>query len=186
LTALVSDPVIASDPRARAVARLALAEASDYRERIPVLQQVADDQALAAQDPLRIGALVRLASAEVALGDLAAARAAFNRTGLSEQACAVVDARPSFQSVNNSDRMFPTEAMQWGFEGWAVTSFDIAADGHTRNVRAVIVYPPLVFGPSAVKVLSTALYSQSYRPDGGPGCSGATRNVRFGIPQYHH
>jgi len=179
---LTSDPAIVGDPRARAVVRLALAEGLGARDRIPILQQVADDQALAATDPLRVGALVRLASAEALLRDFAAARAAYDRSGLSDQMCAVVDAHPDPKSVNTGGEMFPVEAMQWGFEGWAVTNFDVTADGHTSNVRAVIAYPPLVFGGAAVKVLNTARYTQSYRPSGGAGCSGAVRSVRFGMP----
>jgi hypothetical protein len=179
LAMLAGDPVISGDPRARALVGLSLADVQPRRDRLPLLQKIADDTAMTPADPLRVGALTRLATTEAALGNLSAAQAAYARTGLNDEACALVDARPALKSMKTDASMFPTEALQWGLEGWAVLNFDIGADGRPQNVRAVIAYPPLVFAKAAIAATNTARYTQSYRPAGGLGCSGELRSQRF-------
>jgi hypothetical protein len=181
LSALAADAAIAGDPRARAIVGLSRAELQSPRDRIPLLKTVAEDSALDATDPLRVGALTRLATADATIGDLTGAQAAYARTGLNDQVCAVVDARPELKSIKHDESMFPSEALEWGFSGWATLNFDIAADGRTQNIRAVIAYPPLVFGNAAIAATKTAHYTQSYRPGGGLGCSGALKNQGFRI-----
>jgi hypothetical protein len=66
-----------------------------------------------------------------------------------------------------------------GVEGWTRVQFDIAADGTTRNQRAVITYPPMIFGTNGTKIVTRAKYEQSYRPDGGLGCGGNMQGVTF-------
>nr|WP_275298312.1 energy transducer TonB [Sphingomonas beigongshangi] len=76
---------------------------------------------------------------------------------------------------------FPQEARRWGMEGWTRTQFDVDADGHVRNERAIISYPPFVFTKSGTETLRTARYAKTYRPDGGLGCGALTRGVRFSL-----
>lgn len=171
----------AADPEARAAIRMILAQAlrrSAQRAR-QYLAQVAADTALAEGNPLRAAALVQLASLEQEQGDAAAAKAAFDKSGLAADQCSIVDKPPRLVKVGGT---FPNEAMQWGFEGWTQVQFDISADGKVLNERAVISYPPFVFTGAGRKTIAGARYEKSYRPDGGLGCGGSTQRVRFVMP----
>lgn len=182
LRELAADPSYAADPRARAAARLLLADAeSNERARAP-LDAVANDGTLAANDPLKIGALIRIASIDHANGDTAAARAAFARSGLSADQCALVDKEPRMLGASAGSSSFPTEALRWGFEGWVQTEYDIAADGRTTSVRPVLSYPPFVFSDAGKRVYSTARFEKTFRPDGGLGCGAQPGRVRFKLP----
>ena len=143
------------------------------------LQAVADDKGLAANDPMRVGALIRLASLQQQAGDPVAARATFNRSGLAASQCAILDAPPRFLSAGGT---FPDEARIWGFEGWTRTQFDVGPDGKVFNERAVLSYPPFVFTKAGTQTVAGARYTKTFRPDGGVGCGGLSQNVRFKMP----
>ena len=180
VTPLLSVPVYANDPKARSAILLLMAERTSSRTRRAVLlQQVADDKALAANDPLRVGALIRLASLQQQAGDTATARATFDRSGLAANQCAILDAPPRFLSAGGT---FPNEAMAWGFEGWTKTQFDVGADGKVIHQRAVLSYPPFVFTKAGTETMAGARYSKTFRPDGGLGCGGLSQQVRFKLP----
>ncbi|MGU3390992.1 hypothetical protein [Sphingomonas sp. M1A8_2b] len=180
VTPLLSMPVYANDPKARSAILLLIAEWTSTRNRRAVLlQQVADDKGLAANDPMRVGALIRLASLQQQAGDTAMARATFDRSGLAANQCAILDAPPRFLSAGGT---FPNEAAAWGFEGWTKTQFDVGADGKVLNQRAVLSYPPFVFTKAGVQTIAGARYTKTFRPDGGVGCGGLSQNVRFKLP----
>jgi tetratricopeptide (TPR) repeat protein len=185
LRALLAQPTIANDARASAALRLEIADSFSQSadEKTAFLQQVAADTRLSPHDPFRVGALVRLASLEARKGDLDAARASYQKTGLSAQQCSLVDARPTFSRIPSLANAFPLEAQRWGFEGWVRTEFDISADGATLNQRAVIAYPPFVFRDAAVGVTKDLRFTQTYRPEGGPGCNGAQQSINFRLPR---
>jgi tetratricopeptide (TPR) repeat protein len=174
---LLTDPAYNTDPTARATARIVYAglEKSD-KVKIEVLRQVADDQGLAANDPLKVHALIRIASLEQQAGDTAAARAAFERSGLAANQCAIIDAPPRLVSAGGT---YPQEAREWGFDGWTVTQFDVAADGKVTGESAILAYPPFVFTDAGTKTVAGARYSKTYRPDGGIGCGARTQGVSF-------
>ncbi len=176
---MLSEAPYAADAPSRAALRLMLADHEDGRSRSEaILQQVAQDVALPAADPFKVGAMIRLASIAQTRGDLAAARNAFTASGLSASQCALIDKPPKMISVGGT---FPQEARRWGMEGWTRTQFDVDADGHVRNERAIISYPPFVFTKSGTETLRTARYAKTYRPDGGLGCGALTRGVRFSL-----
>lgn len=180
---MLTDPVYAGDPQARAALRLMIADRDRKRgaESEPLLRQVADDGALAANDPLKVGALVRLASLAQARGDGTAARAAFDRTGLSANQCSIMDAPPKqLSSFGAND--FPTDALRWGFEGWTQLQYDVKADGSVANARTLLSYPPFVFSKAGTKMFSAARYAKTYRPDGSLGCGATTQRVNFRLP----
>ncbi len=180
MTPLLSVPAYANDPKARSAIVLLIAERTDSRgRRADLLQQVADDKGLAANDPLRVGALIRLASLQQQAGETATARATFERSGLAANQCAILDAPPHFLSAGG---VFPDEARMWGFEGWTKTQFDVDADGRVLNQRAVLSYPPFVFTKAGVQTVAGARWSKTFRPDGGVGCGGLSQNVRFKLP----
>jgi hypothetical protein len=174
--------IYAADPSARAAVRLLLADnerrASSERSRA-LLTEVADDSALPANDPMRVGALIRLASAEESSGNKAAARASFDKSGLAANQCATLDKPPHLVAAGGT---FPQEALMWRFEGWTQTQFDVAADGRVLNERAVLSYPPFVFTKAGNATLATARFSKTFRPDGGVGCGGLTQRVKFLLP----
>lgn len=182
---LLSDPAIAADPHARGVVRLLVAEpgprGSPPPDAAALLRAVADDPALPEHDPLRSVARVRLASFLARAGDLDAARTAFAASGVAAQQCSLVDARPAATHLGVNETAFPQDALRWGFEGWVRLEFDVAADGHVAGQRAVIAYPPFIFGPAAVAASRNWRYQQSFRPDGVAGCNGAQQQIKFKI-----
>jgi len=183
----LNDPVYANAPAARAALRIMLADEGsghDSARARPLLQEVADDPALDAHSSLKIGALIRLASLEVNDGKPDLARATFARTGLSGDQCALLDAPPKFLASGAGASDFPQEALHWGFEGWTKVQFDIGADGHVLNARAIASYPPFVFTKAGMGVVDEARFQKSYRPDGGLGCSGQARQIKFRIAKF--
>lgn len=182
LEALAAKPEYAGDPRARAAALLLLADAlPDGRGRAQ-LDGVAGEARLAANDPLKVGALIRIASMEQAEGKPEMARAAFEKSGLSADQCALVDKTPKMLSIGAGSNAFPQEAIRWGFEGWVATEYDISADGRVPAARAVLAYPPFVFSPAGEKVFRSARFEKTFRPDGGLGCGAQVSRVRFQMP----
>ncbi|MCP8892970.1 energy transducer TonB [Sphingomonas faeni] len=189
LTPMVSEPVYANDPQARAAIRLMMVDGSVARTRksdkndtaIVTLRQVVDDKALRPNDPLRVGALIRIASIEERNGQIDAARATFASSGLTANQCAIMDAPPKMVSMPGPEA-FPMEAQRWGFEGWTQVQFDIGADGNVINQRALLSYPPFIFSEAGTKFFTKAKYAKTYRPDGGLGCGATTNRIHFMLP----
>ena len=179
LEAAASNGPYAEDPEARAVLRLMMSDASrgfDKERSLALLDQVASDAALPAEDGFKVGALIRKASILTQRGDLAAAKAVYAQTGTTAEQCSLIDSAPRLVGVGGT---FPDEAKMWGFEGWVSVQFDVGADGRTINQRAVVSYPPFIFTKAGDDTLKTARYEKAFRPDGGIGCGGVTQRVRF-------
>ena len=178
-------PDYASDPLARAALQLILADLKARRDRnatVPLLRAISEDTSLEDGHPLKVGALIRLASFEKKAGHMLEARAAFDRTGLTGEQCAMLDAPPRMTSTGASDNSFPQEAMRWGFEGWVATQFDIDARGQTHGQRAIVAYPPFVFTDSATGIVTRTRFAATYRPGETPGCGGFTQRVSYELP----
>lgn len=183
--AILARPDVAADPVSGAVMRLLLAGLDTLRNPASseaILTQVANDKRLSARDPLRTGALVRLAAVQAELGKLDLARTSYAATGLSAQQCALVDAKPDMKRSGMGSGMYPEAAVLWRTNGWTRAEFDISADGRTLNRRIVAAYPPFVFSSAVQEGLENARYTQSYRPEGTLGCGGMTMAVRFKMP----
>jgi tetratricopeptide (TPR) repeat protein len=179
----LSDPAF-NDPEARSAIRLTLVDAlgrKDEKKARQWLQEVGEERALAPNDPLRVGALIRLASLEEANGNAEAARVAFENSGLSARQCALVDSAPKQIRFGGSGDDFPKEALNWGFEGWVLTQFDVTADGLVQNERPIMAYPPFVFSKAGARVIGRSRFEKSYRPDGGLGCGSNTMRTGFRI-----
>lgn len=87
-------------------------------------------------------------------------------------------ARPSRgTSANPND--FPTDALRWGFEGWAVIEPMVEPDGRVSSTRTIIAYPPYVFGNSAARVAQRGRYDRSGL---AASCVGQRVRVRFLLP----
>ncbi|MET4896946.1 energy transducer TonB [Sphingomonadaceae bacterium jetA1] len=178
---LLTQKPYADDPQARAALRLRIADHSNEKYGAPYLQQVADDPGLDPRDPLRVGALIRLASAAKREGDLALARQTFEKSGLAASQCATLDAKPKPVVMPGPD-VFPQEARRWGFEGWVRNQFDVGADGHVTNTRTLVSYPPFIFSQAAEKAFTSMRFQKTYRPDGGVGCGASVNGIVFQLP----
>lgn len=187
ITLALTDPQISADVNASGALRIALFDSFNAATRATqgpaTLQPLVDDPSRKANDPIRVGALVRLANLEYAAGNLDGARASFAKSGLSAQQCALVGAVPAIKAGNITSSDYPDEALRWGLAGWTMIEFDIAADGQTLNQRPVLAWPPFVFGDLTAAGIRKFRYEQSYRPEGGLGCGGQRQTVRYAIPK---
>ncbi len=172
---------------AQSQAAIALMTADYLRRRsngesrmLALIRPVAADTRLAATDPFRVGALIRIASIEQRRGELEAARATFASSGLAPDQCAILDAPPKMLSLGGN--VFPEEAMRWGFEGWTMVQYDVTADGRTANARTLLSYPPFIFSDAGNTFARQARFAKTYRPDGQLGCGGTTSRIRFVMP----
>jgi len=156
---------------------------SRRRRRDPaILDGIIADSRLAQDDPLRVAALMRRASVRAAAKDFAGARADYQATGLTEQQCSIVDAQSMLRGVNVSSNDYPTDMVRLGIEGWTRVQHDVSADGKVLNARVIAAYPPIVFSPNGVALMSRAKYEQTYRPDGALGCGGSVGTIHFVNP----
>ncbi len=177
---MLAEPAYAADPQSRAALSLLLVdrEATGARTgKEALLRQVANDPQLSASDPLKVGALIRLASIAQTRGDLPAARAAFAASGLAASQCALIDKQPAVASYGHD--AYPDEARRWGMGGWTRMQVDVAADGTVKGARPIVAYPPFVFGKPSTAMITTTRFNKTYRPDGGVGCGAFTTNVRY-------
>jgi len=183
---MLQQPDVAADPHSSAVLRLIIGSPGGRNydsDAETALRQVIDDTRLEARDPLKVGAWMRLASYQAVKGDLEAARASYLKTGLSAQQCSLVDAQPAIakQGVGSDD--YPVDMVKMRVSGWTRIEFDILPSGETTNRRAVLSFPPYVFGDSTAKAMAKTRYTQTYRPDGDLGCGGASSQFRYLMPQ---
>ncbi len=183
LTLALADPEIAKDSSAHGALVIALFDSLNASNRQKsgrdLLVGVTQNKALLANDPLKVGAFIRLANLSYEQGDAGTARAMFEQSGLSGQQCALVDAAPRKTSGNLSSGDYPTDALMEGFSGWTVIEFDIGADGKSLNERALISFPPFIFGDPTIKGIKGFRYEQRFRPGGSLGCGGQRQNVRY-------
>lgn len=186
LLVLARDPQIAADPLAQDSALLQVVvrrwRGDGGEQGQAVLLRVAGDARLGDRHPLRQFAQLRLANDAARKGNLASAQQFFKATGLDEEQCALIGPQPVMKADNSGGNDFPDQPLRWGFEGWARTEFDIAADGHTLGMRTLAAYPPFVFSDAARRIVGKARYQSSYRPGGGAACSANTEVVNFLIP----
>lgn len=182
LRELLATPAIAADPLSSATVRMLLAAPRSRARRAAdadaLLAAVSDGPGLPDRHPLRIAALVERANLLARRGDLAAARAMFDRTGLTEEQCSLIETAPAMQSrgFDNTDR-------NWlGFDGWANVEFDIAADGKPLAPRVVNAYPPFVFDKPGADRVKTTRFTGSFRPNNGVACTAKQQFVSFVTP----
>lgn len=172
-----------SDPKMRATVHFQIAQdAAELRreaEQIAALNAITDMPGLTERDPLKVAAWVQLANVFAARKMPERAAAAYARTGLSAQQCALIDGGPVMLKTGASSSDFPGEAMSWGFEGWTVSEFDVAADGSTRNQRIVAAFPPRIFAKASEGIARDARFSVSYRPEGDLACTSMQRKIRY-------
>ena len=174
---LAGDPLAADTLRLMAVP--ARPDAGERAAALALAQRVADDGGLPAHAPLRQEALLWLANDAARGGQIDAAQAYFQRTGLDSEQCALIGPKPAMRSSGASGSDYPTEALQMGFEGWVELEYNINADGTTAAARALISYPPFVFEDAATGMAHGIRYERSYRPGGGEACSAEQQSIKF-------
>ena len=186
LRSAMDDPLIAADALAQDTMRTLLATVRRVgnigSDQTALLRTVANDTRLEEGHPLRQIALLRLASVAAAAKQYQEAQALFTRTGLTEQQCSLIGDIPRLKSDGASSTDYPLEAFYMGFEGWVRVEYDIDANGHTANQRALIAYPPFVFVDAAKGLARGIRYDATYRPSGQLACSASTETVRFILP----
>ncbi|MDP1026025.1 hypothetical protein Q5H91_02280 [Sphingomonas sp. KR1UV-12] len=183
-TPLSREPGYAADPQAQAAIALMTADQLHGKRddaALALLRPVGADARLAASDPFRVGALIRIASIEQRRGAADAARTTFAATGLAADQCAILDAPPKMTSMPGSEA-FPMEAMRWGFEGWTMLQYDITASGRTGNARTLLSYPPFIFSQAGTDFAGRARFAKTFRPDGQLGCGGTISRIVFKMP----
>jgi outer membrane biosynthesis protein TonB len=187
LLALLDLPAIADDPIVSATIRLSAAEERLKNGRKAVrpelYQQVAGDDRLPAYHPLRQLANLSLANFSAQQGNFEQAAAYFEATGLTEEQCAVIGARPSMKRNAFSSNDYPDDAARLGFEGWVQLEFDVESAGKAAEVRAIVAYPPFIFNNAAANGIEQSLFEASYRPSGGTACSASRQSVSFVRPR---
>lgn len=181
--ALTQKPAISGDALVADTIKIFVAKPYDTRMRpvewLDLLKQVAADDRLAAHHPLRQHANLLLANEAAKNKDFEAARRYFDATGLTEEQCALIGARPAMRS---SGLDFPGTAMQYGFEGWVSVEYDIRNDGRTASLRPIVAYPPFIFNKAASGGLADSRFEASYRPTGGNACSANRSSIIFVFP----
>ncbi len=189
LRTLLEHPEVAADHSVADTLKLLIAEPHYGLPSPPdaesLLTSVAEDAALSDHDALRTGAWLRLATLQSGNGNLTAARSSYTQSGMTAQECAMVDATPVLRRRIDSTLDFPDEALRWGFDGLVIAEFDIKPDGTTASQRAVVAYPPLIFGDPTVAGLKRVHYTQTYRPEGGLGCGGKQFRINYDINRTH-
>ncbi|MFD1035418.1 energy transducer TonB [Sphingomonas hankookensis] len=183
--ALLQRADIAADPLSAGTIRMILA--GDVFVVKPAERSEMVDAVLASplpdRHPLKVAALLTRADLSAQRGDVAAAQAAFTKTGLSSDQCALIAPMPAVQRAGWSSDSFPQEAQAMGFEGWAKVEYDIAADGHTMTPRTIAAYPPFVFGDAAQKIIGATRYRSSFRPESDTACTGNATRIVFNLPR---
>lgn len=191
LERVAADPGVVADPLSRATVQLRVAELrrklAGRQSADPAIDAmfaaVADRKDLPEGHPLRARALLDLANTAAARGDYEAAQKAFARTGLDEQQCALVGAKPDMRRSGASSDLYPMELVRLGFNGWTRIEFDIAADGRTAGQRTILSYPPFLFGDAAKRMIAATRYAPSYRPGQGVACAANAQNFVFLLPR---
>lgn len=183
LRALLAEPAMAADPVVSGVLSLAIARAAYQQapahDAITLVQAVVDDPRLGDSDPLRTAALLQLANLQSAAENPEGASAAFARTGLSADQCALLDIPPAIDRTNVNSQSFPMEAQRWGFDGWVRLEQDVLPDGRANDTRAIIAYPPFVFRDAGVRAGSGIRYRATFRPGSTKGCTGIRQSIAF-------
>ena len=180
--AVLEDADIAGDALAVDTFRIALARGKPEqqpRDAATLLAKVAEDDRLPARHPLRQLAWLELAGHAAAAGNRTDAQEYFNRTGLTEEQCALLGEAPALERSNAGGEDYPDEALKMGFEGWVQTEHDISTTGKTTNIRPLIAYPPLIFVDAATSMTKALQYAVSFRPEGATACTANRQTFNF-------
>lgn len=188
LVSLSNNPAISKDALAADTLRLIAARGwmtTKLKDGPSLLKMVAEDNRLPETHPLRQLAWLDLAGSAAADGNRTDAQNYFDKTGLTEEQCALLGEAPTLKRTNVSSADYPMEALWMGFEGWVRMEYDIQTDGKTVNARPLVAYPPLIFVDAATGMAEDLRYDVSFRPESNLACSAKRDNFVFRIPTNH-
>lgn len=162
---------------------LSLEVSGDFKRAFPLLQAVLSMpiSALPQDAPIRKVALVHTAMVGQRIGNPNATHALAS-SGISADECQLFYTHPIATSMSITSSQFPREALRWHFEGHVKESYDIAGDGHVRNVRTIVAYPPFIFSESTEAAVRQFRYVPPKIGDETVGCTGESQSVNHRIP----
>jgi len=122
---------------------------------------------------------LHLAALQRRAGDIAGADTKVKAAGITNAQCMLFDVRPVVTDNSQYYGDFPDDALRWGFDGYVRETFDIDADGHVKNARTVLAYPPFVFRSGAEDAISHRRYLAPVIDGASVGCDGHTTSIRY-------
>lgn len=155
--------------------------AGERSKAMTALRRVVAATGLPEGDLLRQRALLRLASLAAAAQRPDEAQALVAATGLSPEQCSLVADPPELLRARVGPNMFPREALEWNFEGYARLAYDIDSAGVPVTPRVIIASPPFVFNQSAVRMTQGWRYRPAAVAGQSVSCTDATKTVHFEI-----
>ncbi|HEY0012888.1 MAG TPA: hypothetical protein VGB79_08565 [Allosphingosinicella sp.] len=173
--ALLLDPSVAAAVHFDAFDRLFSAERNG--EAAAVLAQLETVPGIAG-GPAQADLAARRALLALAGGDAAASSLLAGTGPVAASACRVP---PQHRRGSGSNNDFPDAAIAWGFAGWTVTEAQVGAAGRPDPVRAVVAYPPFVFGEAAEGMIRRFRFAPAPEP-GGSACATLNQRIRFELP----
>ncbi len=174
-------PEIVRSPAAAAYLRLAQARSligsGDNDQAFAIATEIAGGPEAARDSHIKTEAQEILVAIHAARREEAAARAVYDAMGPRAARCNVLPRLRNWP-FNNSE--FPTEALRWGFEGWATSETSARPNGDGFGSRTVIAYPPFVFGAAAREMHDRMRFAPFFTPDAAP-CVVSRVPIRFRI-----
>lgn len=167
-----------SDPESRLVLAYYIASWKPMAEGVsPELLSIAETAKLPNDHPLKRGANLR--AAELERRDKGKVRAYYAAAGIAPNDCRLATVAIDGRAAS---RLFPKDALRWGFEGWGLVKLDLTQAGRVSGAKPVIHYPPLVFTKASLDAVRSLNYhvTNTVRPE--LGCTGQTFTVQFKLP----
>ena len=161
----------------------AMENAGDLKGAKPQLEAILAEPELAlpSDDAIRRIVILHLAALKQHDGDMAGAKMLIDDAGITDQQCSLMDVRPVATETTVGSKAFPDTALRWGFNGFARTAFDIAADGSVIAARTVLSYPPFIFNAATEKAISKFRYLPPSIDGKALGCHGEMQTFSYKI-----
>lgn len=167
-----------TDPESRLLLAYYIADWTPMSEGVsPELLSIAATSELPENHPLRRGANLR--ASELERRDKARIHAYQREAGVARNECRLATVSYDRRAAG---RLFPNDALRWGFEGWGLVKLDLTQEGQVSAAKPLINYPPLVFTRASLDAARSLNYRVSDTVQPGLGCTGQTITVQFKMP----
>jgi hypothetical protein len=168
---VLAEPEVGRDKRVAAAVRLIWARALTRKSKDEALKILKDaDLTGPTGDPIVDSARANLAALKgEKVGPL---------PPVSDSGCPLSDVVGPMVRSGARSQDYPTDAISWGFEGWASIEHGVAPDGNIPVARTLIAHPPFIFGKAAEKMTRATAYLPPAVPLPG-NCSISRMTIRF-------